>query len=62
MGPLRTADLIGLDTVVDTLHVLHELTRDASFIPCTVLTDLVAAGRLGRKSGQGFHTYATAKG
>lgn len=62
MGPLRTADLIGLDTVVDTLHVLHELTRDARFIPCTLLTDLVAAGRLGRKSGQGFHTYATAKG
>ncbi|MFI6688485.1 3-hydroxyacyl-CoA dehydrogenase family protein [Streptomyces sp. NPDC050485] len=61
MGPLRTADLIGLDTVVDTLHVLHELTSDSRFTPCTLLTDLVAAGRLGRKSGQGFHTYATGK-
>ncbi|WP_240659630.1 3-hydroxyacyl-CoA dehydrogenase family protein [Streptomyces sp. WAC 01529] len=60
MGPLRTADLIGLDTVVDTLHVLHELTDDARFTPCTLLTDLVAAGRLGRKSGQGFHRYTPA--
>ncbi|MEU5980233.1 3-hydroxyacyl-CoA dehydrogenase family protein [Streptomyces sp. NPDC047315] len=57
MGPLRTADLIGLDTVVDTLHVLRELTGDDRFTPCPLLTDLVADGRLGRKSGRGFHTY-----
>ncbi|GGV25340.1 3-hydroxybutyryl-CoA dehydrogenase [Streptomyces longisporoflavus] len=61
MGPLRTADLIGLDTVVDTLHVLHDLTGEARFAPCALLTDLVAAGRLGRKSGQGFHAYASAR-
>lgn len=57
-GPLRTADLIGLDTVADTLYVLHRLTGDERFAPCEQLTDLVAAGKLGRKSGEGFHRYA----
>ncbi|NGO45858.1 3-hydroxyacyl-CoA dehydrogenase family protein [Streptomyces ureilyticus] len=61
MGPLGTADLIGLDTVVDTLDVLRTLTADARFTPCALLAGLVAEGRLGRKTGQGFHTYPGAR-
>jgi 3-hydroxyacyl-CoA dehydrogenase len=57
MGPLRTADLIGLDTVVDSLHVLLECTGDARFEPCELLAGLAAQGHLGRKTGRGFHTY-----
>jgi len=59
MGPLRTADLIGLDTVRDTLLVLVEHTGDGRFTPCAPLTRLVEEGRLGRKSGGGFHDYPT---
>ena len=56
MGPLRTADLIGLDTIVDTLDVLREFTGDPRFEPCALLTRLVGEGRLGRKSGgPGLH-------
>ncbi|WP_055557497.1 3-hydroxyacyl-CoA dehydrogenase family protein [Streptomyces sp. NBRC 110028] len=57
MGPLRTADLIGLDTVVDSLHVLLECTGDARFEPCDLLVGLTAQGHLGRKTGRGFHVY-----
>jgi 3-hydroxybutyryl-CoA dehydrogenase len=59
MGPLRTADLIGLDTVLDSLVVLLELTGDARYTPCALLRDLVAQGHHGRKSGRGFHVYET---
>ncbi|RNG18257.1 3-hydroxyacyl-CoA dehydrogenase family protein [Streptomyces botrytidirepellens] len=59
MGPLRTADLIGLDIIVDTLHVLRELTDSPQFTPCALLARLVAQGKLGRKTGEGFHRYAT---
>lgn len=57
MGPLATGDLIGLDTIVDTLYVLLECTGDQRFQPCEKLRQLVADGHLGRKSGQGFHRY-----
>lgn len=57
MGPLATGDLIGLDTIVDTLYVLLECTGDERFRPCEELRRLVADGHLGRKSGQGFHRY-----
>ncbi|MGK5518181.1 3-hydroxyacyl-CoA dehydrogenase family protein [Micromonospora sp. URMC 107] len=57
MGPLRTADLIGLDTVVDTLLVLLECTGDPRFRPGRTLRELVRAGRYGRKTGSGFHEY-----
>ncbi|MCS0603720.1 3-hydroxyacyl-CoA dehydrogenase family protein [Streptomyces sp. LP11] len=60
MGPLATADLIGLDTVLDTLEVLRHCTGDPRFEPCALLTRLVAAGATGRKSGRGFHTYPAA--
>ncbi|MGC4765281.1 3-hydroxyacyl-CoA dehydrogenase family protein [Micromonospora sp. DT46] len=56
-GPLRTADLIGLDTVVDTLLVLLECTGDPRFRPGRTLRELVDTGRYGRKSGSGFHQY-----
>jgi 3-hydroxybutyryl-CoA dehydrogenase len=60
MGPLRTADLIGLDTVLDSLDVLREHTEDPRFEPCPLLANLVCAGRIGRKSGSGFYDYAAA--
>jgi 3-hydroxybutyryl-CoA dehydrogenase len=57
MGPLRTGDLIGLDTIVDTLDVLREHTGDERFRPCALLHKLVADGEVGRKAGSGFHDY-----
>jgi methoxymalonate biosynthesis protein len=56
-GPLATADLIGLDNVVDSLRVLHERTGDPGYAPCDLLTAKVAEGALGRKTGRGFFTY-----
>ncbi|TDC02159.1 3-hydroxyacyl-CoA dehydrogenase family protein [Micromonospora fluostatini] len=58
MGPLETADLIGLDTVVNSLNVLYEEFQDSKFRACPTLKKMVAAGLLGRKSGKGFYTYA----
>jgi 3-hydroxybutyryl-CoA dehydrogenase len=57
MGPLALADLIGLDTCVAIMQVLHEGLGDARFSPCPLLRQYVQAGRLGRKSGQGFYAY-----
>lgn len=57
MGPLETADLIGLDTVVNSLHVLYENYQDPKFRCCPLLKKMVDAGLTGRKSGQGFYTY-----
>jgi len=57
MGPLETADLIGLDTVLHSLEVLLDNFNDPRFRPAQLLRRLVAAGRLGRKSGQGFYEY-----
>jgi 3-hydroxybutyryl-CoA dehydrogenase len=58
IGPLALADLIGLDTCVSIMEVLHEGLRDEKYAPCPLLREHVAAGRLGRKSGQGFYCYA----
>jgi len=57
MGPLETADLIGLDTVKWSLQVLYESYQDPKFRCCPLLTQMVDAGMLGRKSGRGFYTY-----
>lgn len=57
MGPLETADLIGLDTILNSLEVLHEEFRDGKFRPSPLLRRMVAAGLLGRKSGEGFFRY-----
>jgi 3-hydroxybutyryl-CoA dehydrogenase len=57
MGPLTLADLIGLDTCVAIMEVLHEGLGDPKYAPCPLLRQYVAAGRLGRKSGRGFYEY-----
>jgi 3-hydroxybutyryl-CoA dehydrogenase len=57
MGPLALADLIGLDTCVAIMDVLHRGLGDAKYAPCPLLRQYVAAGRLGRKTGRGFYTY-----
>jgi 3-hydroxybutyryl-CoA dehydrogenase len=57
LGPLALADLIGLDTCVAIMEVLHEGLGDPKYAPCPLLRQYVAAGRLGRKSGQGFYRY-----
>jgi 3-hydroxybutyryl-CoA dehydrogenase len=57
MGPLETADLIGLDTVVRSLDVLYESYRDSKYRCCPLLRKLVHAGHLGRKTGRGFYVY-----
>ena len=58
MGPLALADLIGLDTCVAIMEVLHEGLGNPKYAPCPLLRQYVAAGRLGRKSGRGFHDYS----
>jgi 3-hydroxybutyryl-CoA dehydrogenase len=57
MGPLALADLIGLDTCVSIMEVLHEGLGDPRFAPCPLLRQYVQAGRLGRKTGRGFYRY-----
>ena len=57
MGPLALADLIGLDTCVSILEVLHDGLGDPKYAPCPLLRRYVAAGRLGRKAGRGFYDY-----
>jgi 3-hydroxybutyryl-CoA dehydrogenase len=59
MGPLALADLIGLDTCVAIMDVLHEGLGDDKYAPCPLLREHVAAGRLGRKSGRGFYEYGS---
>jgi 3-hydroxybutyryl-CoA dehydrogenase len=58
MGPLALADLIGLDTCLSILEVLHSGLGDPKYRPCPLLRKYVAAGWLGRKAGRGFHVYA----
>jgi 3-hydroxybutyryl-CoA dehydrogenase len=58
MGPLALADLIGLDTCVAIMDVLHQGLGDPKYAPCPLLRRYVAAGHLGRKSGRGFYEYA----
>ena len=57
IGPLALADLIGLDTCIAIMEVLERGLGDAKYAPCPLLREHVAAGRLGRKSGQGFYRY-----
>jgi len=58
MGPLALADLIGLDTCVAIMEVLHRGLGDPKYAPCPLLRQYVQAGRLGRKSGRGFYEYS----
>jgi 3-hydroxybutyryl-CoA dehydrogenase len=57
LGPLALADLIGLDTCVAIMEVLHEGLGNPKYAPCPLLRQYVQAGRLGRKSGRGFYSY-----
>jgi 3-hydroxybutyryl-CoA dehydrogenase len=57
IGPLALADLIGLDTCVAIMEVLHQGLGDDKYAPCPLLREHVQKGRLGRKSGQGFYSY-----
>lgn len=57
MGPLALADLIGIDVCLDIMEVLHQGFGDSKYRACPLLRTMVAAGRLGRKSGRGFYEY-----
>src|SRR4029079_12139189 len=59
MGPLALADLIGLDTCVAIMEVLHRGLGSPKYAPCPLLRRYVQAGRLGRKSGRGFYDYSS---
>jgi 3-hydroxybutyryl-CoA dehydrogenase len=58
IGPLALADLIGLDTCVAIMEVLHAGLGDEKYAPCPLFREHVTAGRLGRKSGRGFYDYS----
>ncbi|WP_448639375.1 3-hydroxyacyl-CoA dehydrogenase family protein [Geodermatophilus sp. URMC 63] len=57
MGPLALIDLIGIDVAVAALESMAAVEDDPRLRPAAALTDLLAAGRLGRKTGAGFHAY-----
>ena len=57
MGPLTLADFIGLDVCLDILYVLYDGFKDPKYRPCPLLVKMVQAGKLGRKTGEGFYTY-----
>jgi 3-hydroxybutyryl-CoA dehydrogenase len=62
MGPLETADLIGVDTILQSIEVLHEHYADSKYRPCPLLKQMADAGLHGRKSGRGFYDYSVAGG
>ena len=57
MGPLQLADFIGLDVCLSILRVLHDGFGNPKYAPCPLLVNMVTAGKLGRKSGEGFYAY-----
>src|SRR4029078_3206619 len=62
IGPLRLGDLIGLDVCVEIMQVLERARGQAKYAPAKNLQELVRAGRLGRKSGEGVYSYSTEAG
>ena len=61
MGPLQLADFIGLDVCLSILKVLHDGFGNPKYAPCPLLVNMVRAGKLGRKSGEGFYVYETGR-
>ncbi len=61
MGPLRLADFIGLDTCLSILRVLHDGFGNPKYAPCPLLVNMVMAGKLGDKKGEGFYNYTDPK-
>ncbi len=57
MGPLQLADFIGLDVCMSILQIMHQGLGEAKYAPCPLLVNMVTAGKLGRKSGEGFYIY-----
>ena len=57
MGPLQLADFIGLDVCLSIMNVLHDGFGNPKYAPCPLLVNMVTAGKLGRKSGEGFYSY-----
>jgi len=58
MGPLKLADFIGLDVCLSIMKVLHEGFGNSKYAPCPLLVNMVRAGKLGAKSGEGFYDYS----
>ncbi|MEL6944974.1 MAG: 3-hydroxyacyl-CoA dehydrogenase family protein, partial [Bacteroidota bacterium] len=58
MGPLQLADFIGLDVCLSILNVLHDGFGNPKYAPCPLLVNMVTAGKLGKKSGEGFYSYS----
>ena len=58
MGPLQLADFIGLDVCLSILKVMHEGFGNPKYAPCSLLVNMVMAGNLGKKSGEGFYSYS----
>lgn len=58
MGPLQLADFIGLDVCLSILNVMHKGYNNSKYAPCPLLVNMVNAGRLGKKSGEGFYDYS----
>ena len=57
MGPLQLADFVGLDVCLAILNVLYQGFGNQRYAPCPLLVNMVAAGKLGRKTGEGFYKY-----
>jgi 3-hydroxybutyryl-CoA dehydrogenase len=61
MGPLQLADFIGLDVCLAILNVMHDGFKNPKYAPCPLLVNMVRAGKLGSKSGEGFYDYSESK-
>lgn len=61
MGPLQLADFIGLDVCLSILNVMHDGFKNPKYAPCPLLVNMVAAGKLGIKSGEGFYDYSESR-
>jgi 3-hydroxybutyryl-CoA dehydrogenase len=61
MGPLQLADFIGLDVCLSILNVMYEGFKNPKYAPCPLLVNMVMAGKLGVKSGEGFYDYSESR-